>query len=46
MELTIEQAMQNVKQALETFVGTKKDHVILQESINLIEEKINEGLVK
>jgi hypothetical protein len=43
MEITIEQALQNIQKACDAFMGTKQDHVILQESIKVIKDKLNAG---
>lgn len=39
-QLTIEQALQNIKVALDNFVGKKQEHIILEQSYNMIVEAI------
>lgn len=39
-QLTKEQAINNIKIVLEKFIGTKAEHIILENSLNLI---LNEG---
>jgi predicted RNase H-like HicB family nuclease len=38
--ITIEQALQNIKMVLDNFVGKKQEHVILEQSFNKIIEAI------
>ena len=40
-ELTIDIAISNIKSALSTFVGTKKEHILLDLSMDKILETIN-----
>lgn len=40
-ELTIEQALANIKIVLDKFIGTKQDHIILDQSIQLIEKELS-----
>jgi predicted RNase H-like HicB family nuclease len=35
-ELTIEQALQNIAIVLDKYVGTKQEHIILEQSFNLV----------
>lgn len=39
-QLTIEQALQNIKVVLENYVGKKQEHIILEQSYNMIVEAI------
>jgi hypothetical protein len=39
-QLTIEQALQNIKLVLENYVGKKQEHIILEQSYNMIAEAI------
>jgi hypothetical protein len=39
-QLTIEQALQNIKLVLENYVGKKQEHIILEQSYNMIVEAI------
>jgi hypothetical protein len=39
-EITIEQALINVEQGLNAFVGKKSDHILLEQSLNLIKTKL------
>lgn len=39
-QLTIEQALQNIKIVLENYVGKKQEHMILEQSYNMIVEAI------
>lgn len=39
-ELTIEQAVTNIKIVLDKFIGTKQDHIALDQSIQLIEKEL------
>lgn len=41
-KLKIEQAISNIKVVLENFVGKKSEHIALEQSIILIENKLNE----
>lgn len=38
-ELTVEQALQNIAIALDKFVGTKHEHIVLEKSFNLVKSK-------
>ena len=38
-ELTIEQALQNIAIAIDKFVGTKHEHIVLEKSFNLVKSK-------
>lgn len=35
-QLTLEQALQNIKVVLENYVGKKQEHIILDQSYNMI----------
>lgn len=39
-ELTLEQALQNIKIVLDSFRGTKQEHITLDESIQIIRNSI------
>lgn len=39
-ELTIEQALNNIAIALDKYVGTKQDHIILEQSFSLIKKQL------
>jgi predicted RNase H-like HicB family nuclease len=41
--MELEQAINNIKAALENFVGTKQQHIILEESLNTILKQLNNG---
>lgn len=41
--MELEQAINNIKAALDNFVGTKQQHIILEESLNTILNKLNNG---
>lgn len=43
MELTIEQAIANIKVVLDNFVGKKADHIALDQSIVLIEKELEKN---
>lgn len=38
-ELTIDQALNNIAIALDKYVGTKQEHIILEQSFNLVKSK-------
>ena len=38
--LTIEQALQNIKVVLDNFVGKKQEHIILEQSFNKIVQEL------
>jgi len=38
-ELTVEKALENIAIALDKYVGTKADHIILEQSFNLVKSK-------
>jgi len=38
-ELTIEKALENIAIALDKYVGTKHDHIILEKSFDLVKSK-------
>lgn len=42
-QLTIEQAISNIKIVLDKFIGTKQEHIALEQSILLIENKLKEN---
>lgn len=44
-ELTIEQALNNIAMALDKFVGTKGDHILLEKSFNLVKSKTSPTVV-
>lgn len=46
MQLTKEQAFQNIKQVVEAFKGTKQDHIALQQSMDIIELALKEPEAK
>jgi predicted RNase H-like HicB family nuclease len=39
-QLTIEQALQNIKVVLENYVGKKQEHIALEQSYNIIVEAL------
>ena len=39
-QLTIEQALQNIKIVLENYVGKKQEHIALEQSYNIIVEAL------
>lgn len=39
-QLTIEQALQNIKVVLENYAGKKQEHIILEQSYNMIVEAV------
>lgn len=41
--MELEQAINNIKAALDNFVGTKQQHIILEESLKTILNNINNG---
>jgi len=41
--MELEQAINNIKAALDNFVGTKQQHIILEESLNIILKELNNG---
>ncbi len=40
MELTIEQALQNIMMVIEQFRGTKQEHIALEQSLNKIKDNL------
>ena len=41
--MELQQAIDNIKAALDNFVGTKQQHIILEESLKTILNNINNG---
>jgi|688.fasta_scaffold646461_2 hypothetical protein len=39
-QLTLEQALQNIKVVLENYVGKKQEHIALEQSYNIIVEAL------
>jgi predicted RNase H-like HicB family nuclease len=39
-QLTLEQALQNIKIVLEKYLGTKHEHIALEQSYNIIVEAL------
>lgn len=39
-QLTLEQALQNIKVVLENYVGKKQEHIILEQSYNMVVKAI------
>ena len=42
-QLTLEQALQNIKVVLENYVGKKQEHIALEQSYNIIVEAIEKN---
>lgn len=40
-ELTIEEALNNIAIAIDKYVGTKREHIFLEKSFNLIKESVS-----
>jgi hypothetical protein len=43
MEISLEQAFQNIKLAVESFKGSLQEHMALQESLKKLQEKLFEA---
>lgn len=44
--ITIEQAIANLQQVCDNFVGKKQDHIALEQSMNAIKEAINKSVAE
>lgn len=40
MEITLEQALQNIQMVLDMFKGTKQEHIALDQSMSIIKENL------
>ena len=40
MQITLEQAFNNLVAVAEKFIGTKQEHIAIEQSLNLIKEKL------
>ena len=39
-ELTVEEALNNIAIALDAYVGKKSEHILLEQSFNLVKSKV------
>jgi hypothetical protein len=44
MELTIEQALNNLIAVAEKFIGTKQEHIAIDHSLKLIKDELTKGV--